>query len=70
MTRRLSHHRAREIAPDKYIVTRRAAVAWFGIHTTERYIRKVCEPVACDVISRAVLYDLDTLAARFPRRVA
>jgi hypothetical protein len=63
---RLAHHRARD-AGGALLVTRRAAVAAFRIPTTEHYIRKVCQPVACDVTSRAVLYDLDTLVARFTR---
>lgn len=68
MTRSLLHHRPREV-DGRILVTREAAVT-FKVPTTARYIRKVCQPVACDVMSRAVLYDLDELTERFPARVA
>jgi hypothetical protein len=64
----LRHHHPRE-AGGLLLVTRQAAVV-FGIGTTAEYVRKRCTPIACDVASRASLYDLDELSVRFPRRVA
>lgn len=69
MTSRLAHHRARVDHAGNFLVTRVAAVQ-FGVGATERYIRKACRPVACDTVSRAVLYDLDELVERFPQRAA
>lgn len=64
----LRHHRPRELG-NSFLVTRQAAVE-LGVPTTVEYLRKACRPVACDLASRAVLYDLDELCERFPRRAA
>jgi len=66
--RSLLHHKPR-LEHGRLLVTRDAAVT-LGVPTTPRYIRKVCIPVACDVGSRAALYDLDEITDRFPARVA
>jgi len=41
------------------------------IHRHPDQIRRHCEPIACDVPTKAALYDLDEVAERFadtPRR--
>jgi hypothetical protein len=50
------------------LVTRRAAGHF--LRRSPDWIRQVAQPIACDVATRAVLYDYETLAKLFSRRVA
>lgn len=64
----MSPHRPR-IVDGLLIGTRQAAALLTGRHPD--LVRKRCAPIACDVTTRAVLYDLDAVAATFrntPRR--
>lgn len=48
--------------------SRAAAAALASRHVNS--VRRYCEPVACDVGTRALLYDLDAVCARFRARRA
>jgi hypothetical protein len=48
--------------------SRAAAAAFAGRHVNS--VRRYCEPVACDVGTRALLYDLDAVCERFRTRRA
>ena len=62
------HHRPRLIGSSMLGTRKTAAVL---IHRHPDQIRRHCEPIACDVPTKAALYDLDEVAERFadtPRR--
>lgn len=66
----MSPHSPRLVS-GRLLGTRRAA--GMLVHRHADQIRRRCQPVACDLASRAVLYDLDEVDAMFravPRRVA
>lgn len=64
----MATHRPRLIG-QLMLGTRKAAAVLTARHPDQ--IRRHCEPVACDLASRALLYDLDQVAAAvrdLPRR--
>lgn len=66
----MSPHRPRLIG-DRMLGTRKTAAVLLHRHPDQ--VRHRCQPIACDASSRAVLYDLDEVAAAFadtPRRAA
>ena len=66
----MTPHRPRLIG-SALLGTRKAAGVLVSRHPD--LVRKRCQPVACDVPSKALLYDLDAVADTFsatPRRVA
>lgn len=66
----MSVHRPRLIG-ELLLGTRHAASVLVHRHVDQ--VRRRCQPVACDVRTKAALYDLDDVAAQFadvPRRVA
>lgn len=66
----MNHHRPRLVS-SLLLGTRFTAAVLVARHPN--LIRRHCAPVACDVGSRSLLYDLDDVDATFktrPRRVA
>lgn len=64
----MATHRPRLLG-DLMLGTRKAAAVLTARH--ENVVRRHCEPIACDLESRALLYDLDQVAAAvrdLPRR--
>lgn len=64
----MNPHRPR-LASDMMLATRRTAAVLINRHPDQ--VRRRCRPVACDLESHALLYDVDAVAETFaatPRR--
>lgn len=69
MNRDLSHHHPRTVNGDQILATKQAL--GFYLERSPDLVRRHCEPVACDVRSRALLYDAEDVENRLallPRR--